>query len=88
MFSRNADNRKKFCERMSDLVDAEFIPVESPREVMQDVDVVICATNLSVPVFDGNWIEPGQHIVSVVGSNNALVKGGWVKSGRRARMMM
>ena len=83
VFSRNADNRKKFCERMSDLVDAEFIPVESPREVMQDVDVVICATNSSVPVFDGNWIEPGQHIVSVVGSNNALVKGGWVKSGRR-----
>ena len=83
VFSRNTDNRRAFCDRMSELVDAEFIPVENPREVMKDVDVVICATNSSVPVFDGNWIEPGQHIVSVVGSNNALVTGGWLKSGRR-----
>jgi ornithine cyclodeaminase len=65
------------------LVEAEFIPVEHSRETMRDVDVVICATNSSVPVFDGNWIEPGQHVVSIVGSNSALVKGGWVKAGRR-----
>lgn len=83
VFSRNADNRRDFCSRMSQLVDAEFVPVEHPRDVMRDTDVVICATNSSVPVFDGNWIEPGQHIVSVVGSNNSLVKGGWVKAGRR-----
>lgn len=83
VFSRNADNRRKFCERMAELVDAEFIPVENSRAVMAGADVVICATNSNVPVFDGNWIEPGQHIVTVVGSNNALVKGGWLQSGRR-----
>lgn len=83
VFSRNADNRRAFCDRMSRLVEADFIPVDEPRVVMEGADVVICATNSSVPVFDGNWIEPGQHVVSVVGSNNSLVKGGWVKSGRR-----
>jgi ornithine cyclodeaminase len=45
--------------------------------------VLICATNSNVPVFDGDWLEPGQHVVTVVGSNNALVKGGWLSSGRR-----
>ncbi len=83
VFSRNPDTRKAFCKQMSELVDAAFVPVEDPRKVMKNADVVICATNSSVPVFDGNWIEPGQHIVTIVGSNNALVKGGWVKSGRR-----
>jgi ornithine cyclodeaminase/alanine dehydrogenase-like protein (mu-crystallin family) len=83
VFSRNADNRKAFCERMRTLVDADFVPANGPEEVVRGVDVLICATNSNVPVFDGTWLEPGQHIVTVVGSNNALVKGGWLSSGRR-----
>ena len=83
VFSRNPDNRKAFCDRLSHLVDSEFVPVETPREVPKCADVVICATNSNVPVFDGNWLEPGQHVVTVVGSNSALVKGGWLQSGRR-----
>jgi len=83
VFSRNAENREKFCRRLSELIGAEFVAVEDPREVIRGVDVVICATNSNVPVFDGNWLEDGQHVVTVVGSNDALVKGGWLKSGRR-----
>jgi ornithine cyclodeaminase len=68
---------------MGAMVGIDMTPVDDPREVMRDVDIVICATNSNVPVFDGDWIEPGQHIVTVVGSNSALVKGGWLKRGRR-----
>jgi ornithine cyclodeaminase len=83
VFSRNPDNRTRFCERMSRLVDAEFIALDNPRDVPKSADVVICATNSNVPVFDGNWLEDGTHVVTVVGSNSALVKGGWLQSGRR-----
>lgn len=83
VFSRNPANRVAFCRRMAELVDAEFVPLDDPRDVPRGADVVICATNSNVPVFDGDWLEPGQHVVTVVGSNSALVKGGWVKSGRR-----
>jgi len=83
VFSRNAERRARFCRRVAELVDADFVPVDTPREVMRGADVVICATNSNVPVFEGAWIEPGQHIVTVVGSNNALVQGGWLKEGRR-----
>ena len=83
VFSRNPANRAGFCRRMAELVDAEFVPLDEPRDVPRGADVVICATNSNVPVFDGDWLEPGQHVVTVVGSNSALVKGGWVKSGRR-----
>lgn len=83
VYSRDPDNRASFCAQMRKLVDAEFIPVETPRETITGSDVVICATSSNVPVFDGAWLEPGQHVVTVVGSNSALVTGGWVKQGRR-----
>ena len=83
VFSRNPDNRKRFCEKLARMVDAEFIALDNPRDIPKGADVVICATNSNVPVFDGNWLEPGQHVVTVVGSNSALVKGGWLQSGRR-----
>ena len=83
VFSRNSDNRKKFCERMSRLIEAKFLPTDMPKDIVRDSDVVICATSSNVPVFDGVWLEPGQHLVTIVGSNSALVKGGWLKEGRR-----
>jgi len=83
VFSRNPENRVAFCEKMSAMIDKEVVPVDGPEEVIKESDVVISATNSNVPVFDGALIEPGQHVVTVVGSNSALVEGGWLKSGRR-----
>ncbi len=83
VYSRNRENRETFCRRMATLIDAAFIPVDKPEDVVRGADVVICATSSNVPVFDGHWLEPGQHLVTVVGSNSALVQGGWLKQGRR-----
>jgi len=52
-------------------------PVASPREAVRGVDVILAATNASVPVFDGNWLEPGQHVTSIVGSNARLTTPPW-----------
>ncbi len=83
IYSRNPENRRAFAKQVEKIVGVEAVAVDTPREAIRAVDVVICATSSNVPVFDGNWIEPGQHIVTVVGSNSALVKGGWLQSGRR-----
>jgi ornithine cyclodeaminase len=58
-------------------------PVQSPEEAVRGVDIVLTATNASVPVFDGNWLEPGQHVTTIVGSNVGLVKGGFTAAKRR-----
>ena len=50
---------------------------------MRGVDIVLTATNSSVPVFDGNLLEPGQHVTTIVGSNVGLVKGGFTAAKRR-----
>jgi ornithine cyclodeaminase len=83
VFSRDRENRKAFCKRMATLVAEDFVPVESPRDAIEGADVVVCATNSNVPVFDGAWLEPRQHLVTIVGSNSALVQGGWLREGRR-----
>ncbi len=83
VYSRKPENCKKFAVEMSDLLDLEITPVASPRDVVSGVDIVLAATNSSVPVFDGEWLEPGTHVTTIVGSNVGLVKGGFTQAKRR-----
>jgi alanine dehydrogenase len=83
VYSRSAANRKKFAEEMEPVTDLNITPVTSPEEAVRGVDIILTATNSSVPVFDGNWLEPGQHVTTIVGSNVGLVKGGFTAAKRR-----
>ncbi len=58
-------------------------PVSEPRAAARDVDIILCMTNTIVPVIDGSWVEEGQYIISVVGSNIELVKSGALDKPRR-----
>jgi ornithine cyclodeaminase len=83
VFSRNPENRKKFAEEMGPATNLTITPVASPQAAVRGVDIVLTATNSSVPVFDGNWLAPGQHVTTIVGSNVGLVKGGFAAAKRR-----
>jgi ornithine cyclodeaminase/alanine dehydrogenase-like protein (mu-crystallin family) len=83
VYSPNEDNRRSFAEEMGLLLDSNIKPVSSAKEAVRGVDMVLTATNSSVPVFDGNWLEPGVHVTTIVGSNVGLVKGGFTKAKRR-----
>jgi alanine dehydrogenase len=83
IFSRSAENRKTFCALMQPHVDAELVPVDHPREVATDVDLIVCATGSNVPVLFGDWLEPGVHVTSIVGSNKELLAEGLVSKPRR-----
>jgi alanine dehydrogenase len=45
--------------------------------------VVACATNTNSVLFEGDRLEPGQHVTGIIGSNVALVKAGFLRSRRR-----
>jgi ornithine cyclodeaminase len=80
MFQRDAVQRAAFAKEMSELLKIEVRPVETSREAVDGMDIVLAATNSSVPVFDGDWLQPGQHVTSIVGSNVGLLR-----SGQRAK---
>ncbi len=83
VYSRDRAHRQAFCAEMQPLVAAELCPVEQPRDVVRGADLVVCATGSNQPVFDGAWLEPGQHVTSIVGSNKELVQEGLIASKRR-----
>jgi alanine dehydrogenase len=83
VFSRNPENRRKFVDEMGPVTNLNITPASTSQEAVRDVDIVLTATNSSVPVFDGNWLQAGQHVTTIVGSNVGLVKGGFTAAKRR-----
>ena len=83
VFSRSAENRKAFCALMQPHIEAEIVPVDNPREVARHADLIVCATGSNVPVLFGDWLEPGMHVTSIVGSNKELLAEGLVSKPRR-----
>lgn len=83
VFSRSPENRKAFCRLMQPHVSAEIIPVNDARDVALGFDLIVCATGSNVPVLYGDWLQEGQHITSIVGSNKELLQEGLVSSPRR-----
>lgn len=83
VYSRNPENRKKFAAEMGPITNLNIQPVASAEEAVRNVDIILTATNSSVPVFNGQWLEPGQHVTTIVGSNVGLVKGGFTGAKRR-----
>ncbi|MFQ5903632.1 MAG: ornithine cyclodeaminase family protein, partial [Candidatus Binatia bacterium] len=83
VYSPTPENRIKFAAEMTELLDIEVQAVRSAREAVQDVDILLTVTNSNVPTFDGNWLEPGVHLCSIVSSNIGLLRGGFIKQKRR-----
>jgi len=83
VYSRSAENRKAFAEKYGKQFGVEIVPVESTEQALKYVDTVVCATNTNVELFDGNLLEPGQHLTGIIGGNIQLVEGGFLKKARR-----
>ena len=72
VYSRSAKNRKKFIEEMTPHVDILLSAVDEPQEAARGSDLICMATNTNVPALFGDWLEPGQHITSIVNSNKGV----------------
>jgi len=69
VYSSTKEHRDRFAKEMTELLNVEVQPVSSPEAVVEGSDVVMCATNSSQPVFDGNWLEPGQLVTTIVNTD-------------------
>ncbi|MBX9758231.1 MAG: ornithine cyclodeaminase family protein [Beijerinckiaceae bacterium] len=68
VYSPSVAHREAFKRRMAD-EPVEVITVDDPREVVRGSDIVCCATNSKVPVLRGEWLEPGQMVISICNSD-------------------
>jgi ornithine cyclodeaminase/alanine dehydrogenase-like protein (mu-crystallin family) len=83
VYTRTPENRESLARDMKEKFGLPVEPVDEPRKAATAVDIILTATNASVPVLDGKWLEPGVHITSIVSSNIGLVKGGFLRKKRR-----
>lgn len=67
-YSRDQENREKFCKEMTEALSIGVYPASSPEEAARDMDIVITATASKEPVLKGEWLAKGAH-VNAVGSN-------------------
>ena len=83
VFSPTAAHREGFAKKIGAKTGVPVIPVETPELAAKEVDIILCMTNTNVPVINGSWLEDGQYIISVIGSNIELVKSGNLAAPRR-----
>ena len=83
VYSPTRAHREGFAKKISAMTGVTVQPVDAPEAAANDVDIILCMTNTNVPVIDGAWLEEGQYIISVVGSNIELVKSGNLDRPRR-----
>jgi len=83
VYSPTPQHREGFAKKISVRTGVTVKPVAQPELAAKDVDIILCMTNTNVPVLDGAWLEAGQYIISVVGSNIELVKSGNLDKPRR-----
>src|SRR3989304_5351970 len=83
IYSPTRAHRQACAKKMSEVTGVPVEPVDAPRLAAKEVDIILCMTNTNVPVIVGSWLEEGQYIISVIGSNIELVKSGNIAAPRR-----
>lgn len=69
VFSRDADRRASFAATTEERLRVEVVPVASAEECVAGSDIVVAITTAREPVFDGNALDLGTHVIAA-GSNS------------------
>jgi ornithine cyclodeaminase/alanine dehydrogenase-like protein (mu-crystallin family) len=69
VFSPNEQHRREFAASMSRKLEQRIVPASSPRETVDESDVIQAATASWDAVFDGRWVEKGMYVASIGGSD-------------------
>ena len=72
VFSPTRANRERFAEEMTEKAGVEIVPVHSAEEAVRGSDIVTAATNTVDPVINGEWLEKGAFVNSIVGGDSYL----------------
>ena len=68
VYSLNAAHRDAFVRDMA-RTGVEIAAVSDPGAAVVGADVVCCCTTAMKPVFDGEWLEDGQFVMSIANSD-------------------
>ena len=73
-YSRDANKRRAFCQKMSAELDIEVIPVESPAAALAEADIVTAITTSPAPVFAGASLPDKPLHINAMGAHYPWVR--------------
>ena len=65
VYSRRPEHRRLFAGSMREELGCSIVLAASGREAIEGADVVLTATNPQEPVLYGEWLRPGQLVISI-----------------------
>lgn len=74
VYSTQPERRKRVAQQLNEHLNLNAIAVDHPRDAVVGCDIVTTATSSNEPVFDGNWLEPGTHVNTMIGSDSFLAR--------------
>src|ERR1051325_1352864 len=69
VFSRSADHRRDFCQVVGAKLGIPIVPVDDPKAVVRNSNLILGATNSFTPVYAGHWIPEGALAISLRNSD-------------------
>ncbi|WP_432253823.1 ornithine cyclodeaminase family protein [Streptomyces sp. HNM1019] len=63
--ARRPERAEAFAQRAAEELGVRIRAVPTVEEAVRDHDVVVVATNSTVPVLDADWIGPGTHVTTL-----------------------
>lgn len=83
VYSPTPQKRSVFAERMTGQLGIPVHACDDARAVVERAEILLVCTNSNVPVFDGDWLQSGAHVTSIVHSNKEMLEAGLVQSMRQ-----
>ena len=68
VYGRDRDRRQEFCQRMSERLQIEVVPVDAPEQAVAEMPLVVTMTTSKTPVFSAQWLAESS-VVCAAGSN-------------------
>ena len=65
VYSRTAENVRKYISEMEPTLGVEVISADSPEEVVRNSEVVVTTTPSHKPFLKADWLHPGLHITAM-----------------------
>jgi alanine dehydrogenase len=69
--SRRKDSRERFAKDMEEALSLKTIPVDSPREAVENADIVVTITDADEALVSSDWLKQGAFVCSM-GSGQEL----------------
>ena len=69
VYSTRKERREKVAKQIGLLENVKTVPVDKPRDAVDGCKIVTTATSSNEPVFNGEWLQPGTHVNTMIGSD-------------------